>query len=67
VRAAPRHEQPQGEHPGSPGHLGTCDRGAYAIPRRAANPHGHATSRVPASRPHAVQDQGRAPPVLSGT
>ncbi|MFF0007671.1 hypothetical protein ACFYQT_30130 [Streptomyces tibetensis] len=67
VRAAGRHEQPHGEHPTPRGPSGTCDRSAHAIPFRLPNPHGPPTRRVPASQPHVAQDQGRAPPVFSGT
>ncbi|MFJ4536852.1 hypothetical protein ACIP39_12935 [Streptomyces tibetensis] len=67
VRGATRPEQPHGEHPAPGGHSGTCDRSAQPTPCRLPNPHGHPTRRVPASQPHVAQDQGRAPPVFSGT
>lgn len=67
VRAAVRHEQPHGEHPAPRGHSGTCDRSTHATPHRPPDPHGPMTRRVPASQPHAAHDQGRAPPVFSGT
>ncbi|GAA2294086.1 hypothetical protein GCM10010234_39530 [Streptomyces hawaiiensis] len=67
VRAGTRHEQPHGEHPAPRGHPGTCGRSAHAAPCPLPNPHGPPTRRVPASPPHLAQDQGRAPPVFSGT
>ncbi|MER5835671.1 hypothetical protein ABT116_33795 [Streptomyces sp. NPDC002130] len=67
VRAATRHEQPHGEQPAPRGHSGTCDRSAHATPSRLPNPHGPQSPRVSASQPHLAQDQGRGPPVFSGT
>ncbi|MER7481840.1 hypothetical protein ABTX60_30130 [Streptomyces sp. NPDC126510] len=67
VRAATRHEQTHGEHPGPRGHSGTCDRSTHATPFLFPHPHGPPTLRMPVPQPHAAQDQGRAPPVFSGT
>ncbi|MDQ0710911.1 hypothetical protein QFZ55_000363 [Streptomyces luteogriseus] len=67
VRAATRHEQPHGEHPAPRGHLGTCGQSADATPCRLPSRQGAPTEHVPTSQPDTAQDQGRAPPVFSGT
>ncbi|MEU0220969.1 hypothetical protein ABZ281_40675 [Streptomyces sp. NPDC006265] len=67
VRAATRHEQPHGEHPAPRGHLGACGQSADTTPCRLPSPHGAPTEHVPTSQPNTAQDQGRAPPVFSGT
>ncbi|MEV3973006.1 hypothetical protein AB0K68_33540 [Streptomyces sp. NPDC050698] len=66
VRAATRLE-PHSEHPAPRGHLGTCGRSVRTPPCRAARPYRAPAGQVPSSQPHTVQDQGRAPPVCSGT
>ncbi|MFH9589831.1 hypothetical protein [Streptomyces luteogriseus] len=67
ARAATRHEQPHGEHPAPRGHLGTCGRSADSTPCRLPSAYGTPADRVAPSRPGTAQDQGRAPPVFSGT
>ncbi|MFG3275038.1 hypothetical protein [Streptomyces luteogriseus] len=67
VRAATRHEQPHGEHPAPRGHLGTCGRSADTTPCRHPGGYGTPADRVAPSQPGTAQDQGRAPPVFSGT
>ncbi|MFI6808789.1 hypothetical protein ACIBO6_27885 [Streptomyces luteogriseus] len=67
VRAATRHEQPHGEHPAPRGHLGTCGQSTDTTPCRPPSPYGAPTEHVPTSLPNTAQDQGRAPPVFSGT
>ncbi|MFF6916311.1 hypothetical protein [Streptomyces sp. NPDC012466] len=66
VRMATRPE-PHGEHPASRGHLGTCGRSVDATPCPVPGPYGAPAGHVPSSPPHTAQDQGRAPPVFSGT
>ena len=67
VRAATRHEQPHGEHPAPRGHLGTCGQSTVTTPCRPPSPYGAPTDHVASSQPRTAQDQGRAPPVFSGT
>ncbi|KOX02312.1 hypothetical protein ADK65_09155 [Streptomyces sp. NRRL B-1140] len=67
VRAATRHEPAHGDHPAPRGYSGTCDRSTHATQRLLPGPRGPATLRVPASPSRVAQDQGRAPPVSSGT
>ncbi|MFD5157140.1 hypothetical protein ACFWMJ_03565 [Streptomyces hawaiiensis] len=66
VRAAARHEQ-HGEHPGPRGHPGTCGPSADAAPCPLPSLYEPPPGHVPSSRTHAAQDQGRAPPMISGT
>ncbi|MGA5205644.1 hypothetical protein [Streptomyces variegatus] len=66
VRAATRLEQ-HSEHPGPRGHLGTFGQSADAAPCRLPGLYEPPPGHVPSSQPHAAQDQGRAPPVFSGT
>ncbi|MEU3892237.1 hypothetical protein [Streptomyces sp. NPDC029041] len=66
VRAATRHDQTHGEPPASRGHSGTCDRSTRPTSSPLPGPPGR-TLRVLASQPRVDQDQGRAPPVFSGT
>jgi hypothetical protein len=66
VRAATRHEQ-HGEHPGPRGHLGVCGRSVDVTPCRVTGPPKAPSGHVPSSRPPSDQEQGRAPPVASGT
>ncbi|MGI5372315.1 hypothetical protein [Streptomyces iakyrus] len=66
VRAAVRHEQ-HSEHPGPRGHLGVCGRSADVTPGRVPGPPQAPGRHLPCSQPPADQEQGRAPPVSSGT
>ncbi|MFI2719063.1 hypothetical protein ACH5AI_22385 [Streptomyces collinus] len=66
VRAAIRHEQ-HGEHPGPRGHLGVCGRSADITPSRVPGPPQAPSRHLPSSQPPTDQEQGRAPPVSSGT
>ncbi|MFJ3623030.1 hypothetical protein ACIPSH_33500 [Streptomyces iakyrus] len=66
VRAAIRHEQ-HSEHPGPRGHLGLCGRSADVTPGRVPGPPQAPSRHLPCSQPPADQEQGRAPPVSSGT
>ncbi|BCL24931.1 hypothetical protein ACPCBX_26095 [Streptomyces tuirus] len=67
VRAATRHEQPQGEHPAARGLLGTCGESADTTPYRLPNPCGAPAEHVPSSQQNSARDRGRAPPGFSGT
>ncbi|MZF86377.1 hypothetical protein [Streptomyces sp. SID5643] len=66
VRAAIRHEQ-HSEHPGTRGHLGVCGRRADVTPGRVPGPPQAPSRHLPCSQPLTDQEQGRAPPVSSGT
>ncbi|MFJ8595241.1 hypothetical protein [Streptomyces sp. NPDC093598] len=66
VRAATRLE-PHGEHPAPRGHLGICGDSADAGACRVPGPYRDPIRLVPSAQPHTAQDQGRAPPVFSGT
>jgi hypothetical protein len=65
VRAAIRHEQ-HSEHPGPRGHLGVCGHSADVAPSRVPGPPQAPSGHLP-SQPPTDQEQGRAPPVSSGT
>ncbi|WP_033311721.1 hypothetical protein RFN58_01240 [Streptomyces iakyrus] len=66
VRAAIRHEQ-HSEHPGPRGHFGVCGRSADVAPGGVPGPPQVPSRHLPCSQPPADQEQGRAPPVSSGT
>jgi hypothetical protein len=66
VRAAIRHEQ-HGEHPGPRGHLGVCGRSTDVTPSRVPGPPQAPSRHLPSSQQPTDQEQGRAPPVSSGT
>lgn len=66
VRAAVRPEQ-HGEHPGPRGHLGVCGRSADVTPSRVPGPPQAPSPHLPSSQPSTDQEQGRGPPVSSGT
>ncbi|MFF5966741.1 hypothetical protein ACFY64_24015 [Streptomyces collinus] len=66
VRAAIRHEQ-HSEHPGPRGHLGVCGQSADVNPSRVPGPPQAPSGHLPSSQPPTDQEQGRAPPVSSGT
>ncbi|MFC8144005.1 hypothetical protein ACFUKV_20080 [Streptomyces paradoxus] len=66
VRAATRHEQ-HSEHPGPRGHLGVRSRGADVTPSRIPGLQKAPSGHLPSSQPPTDQEQGRAPPMSSGT
>ncbi|MFI8891367.1 hypothetical protein [Streptomyces paradoxus] len=66
ARAVTRHEQ-HGEHPGPRGHVGTGARSADVTPCRVTSPPQAAGGHMPSSQPPSDREQGRAPPVSSGT
>lgn len=66
VRATTRQEQ-HSEHPGPRGHFAVCGRSADVTPCRVPGPHKAPIRHVPSGQPSTDQEQGRAPPVSSGT
>ena len=66
ARAVTRHEQ-HSEHPGPRGHFGTGGRSADVTPCRVMGRPQAASGHMPSSQPPRDREQGRAPPVSSGT